>query len=563
MEVKALSSRRLFLLCWGLATLAVVAYLLVSLTTTTIGFPLDDGWIHQVFARNLAQRGEFSYNPGQPVAGSTSPLWTLLLTPGYFFNGLSNSFYSWWTYGLGSLFLALTAHQAFLLTKKLGGNPTTALGAALFTLFEWRMVWAAASGMETIVFAFGTLFLVRYYLGDGGRGIFTAIDRMFTIKGLRAEDKKFSIFDFRFSIRKPSPQSSVLSPAFPPTPDPHPPSSSPQSSVLSPQSCLFLGFLGGLLTFVRPEGGVLLGLAGLDLGWRLRGEWTRLAKSWGLIVGGWLVVGGPYCLLNYALSGSILPNTFGAKSGFYGDFSLSGLLNYGWNGLNQLVFSGPVVLLVPGLLYCFRDFRRGNLDWRPLVWPPVLFLLYALRLPVTYHHGRYLMPLIPFLVIYGIIGTAGLMGWLRAQKLPMVARAVPLLLAFGLIFAGGSGALAYRFDVKFINDEQVTVGRWLATNTAPDALIATHDIGAIGYFSQRKLVDTAGLVSPEFVPIVRDQPAILKKLEDMKVNYFALLPTWYPDLYSELEKKPLKVFQPQETYLEEFGEKNMAVYKLR
>src|SRR5919106_989688 len=43
------------------------------------GFPLDDSWIHLHFARNIAEGAGFAYNPGRPVAGSTAPLWTLLL----------------------------------------------------------------------------------------------------------------------------------------------------------------------------------------------------------------------------------------------------------------------------------------------------------------------------------------------------------------------------------------------------------------------------------------------------------------------------------------------------
>src|SRR5262249_50979860 len=46
------------------------------------GFPLDDSWIHLQFARNLAEGAGFAYNPGVPVAGSTAPLWTLLLAAG-------------------------------------------------------------------------------------------------------------------------------------------------------------------------------------------------------------------------------------------------------------------------------------------------------------------------------------------------------------------------------------------------------------------------------------------------------------------------------------------------
>jgi hypothetical protein len=502
----------LFPVWLGLAICSVGGYLLISLSATSLGFPIDDAWIHQVFARNLFQRGEFSYNPGQPVAGSTSPLWTMLLAPGYAFDG----FYSWWAYGLGILFLALTAREVFLITHWLGKNSGAAWGAALFTLFEWRMAWAGASGMETLLFTFGSLFLARFCL----TWFFPP----------RRDFKDTGLVPFIFSAR----------------------------------FFVLLGVVGGLLMLVRPEGVILLGLIALELGWQRRRNWKVLAQCWLLIGGGWLIVGLPYGLFNYALSGSVLPNTFGAKSGFYGDLSLEGLANYFANGLRELLLAGPVLLLLPGLLFCYRDIKRGSLDWRPLVWPPVLFVLYALRLPVTYHHGRYLMPLIPFIIIYGIIGTAGLVGWLRSQRLPVVARVVPLLLALGLGFGWINGGLSYQSDVKVINLMQVQVGRWLAENTPPEAVVATHDIGAITYFSHRKLVDTAGLVNPEFIPIVRDQPAILQKLGELKVDYFAIIPNWYDQLYPELDQKGLKIYQPSDPYLQQFGKENiMAVFKLK
>ncbi len=516
------------LLIWlGLAAGSVVGYLLLALMVTSLGFPLDDAWIHQVFARNLAQRGEFSYNPGQPVAGSTSPLWTVLLVPGYAFEG----FYIFWTYGLGILFLALTAHEAFRLTRQLTGNSRIAWGAGLLTLFDWRLTWAGASGMETILFTFGSLFLVRFYL------------------------EKSSKINLNLPQSGRDPQTSAHRGQKP--------APTRQSSVLSPQSSVLLGLFGGLLTLVRPEGSVLLALVALDFGWRRRGEWRELAQGWGLLIGGWVVVALPYFLFNYALSGSFLPNTFGAKVSGYSDLSPEGLLRYLGNGLSQFFLGSALFVLIPGLLFCLKAFRQGSLDWRPLVWPPVVFVLYALRLPVLYQHARYLIPLTPFFIIYGVIGTAGLVGLLRTRRFYTVARLVPVVigLAVGLIWY--IGAIAYQKDVKIINVEQVQVGRWLAANTLPTATVATHDIGAITYFGKRKLVDTAGLVSPEFVPIVRDQPKILAKLVELKVDYFALLPTWYPELYPDLEKTRPKVFQPQEPVLEEYGEKDMAVYKLR
>ena len=42
-------------------------------------FPLDDSWIHLVFARSLAHGEGLAFNPGELVAGTTAPLWTALL----------------------------------------------------------------------------------------------------------------------------------------------------------------------------------------------------------------------------------------------------------------------------------------------------------------------------------------------------------------------------------------------------------------------------------------------------------------------------------------------------
>jgi len=72
----------------GLLALAALAVLIVFFTQEqriagASGLPLDDGWIHLHFARNLAEGAGFSYNPGHPVAGSTAPLWTLLLATGF------------------------------------------------------------------------------------------------------------------------------------------------------------------------------------------------------------------------------------------------------------------------------------------------------------------------------------------------------------------------------------------------------------------------------------------------------------------------------------------------
>jgi hypothetical protein len=113
------------------------------------GFPLDDSWIHLQFARNLAGGAGFSYNPGQPVSGSTAPLWTLLLAAGAFLVG-------------ASLLMAKTlgvaaAVGAALVTRRaalaFGASPATALVGALTLLWTGALAWGALSGMEVTLAA--------------------------------------------------------------------------------------------------------------------------------------------------------------------------------------------------------------------------------------------------------------------------------------------------------------------------------------------------------------------------------------------------------------------------
>jgi hypothetical protein len=41
------------------------------------------------------------------------------------------------------------------------------------------------------------------------------------------------------------------------------------------------------------------------------------------------------------------------------------------------------------------------------------------------------------------------------------------------------------------------VGQWLRENTPPDAVVSSLEIGIIGYYADRRMVDFAGLLRPE------------------------------------------------------------------
>ena len=131
------------------AFLVVVTYILLSAVRYRIGFPLDDAWIHQTYARNLAYYGQWAFIPGQISAGSTAPLWSLLLSLGYVFP-VDVAYL--WTFLLGAIFLALTAITGERLARNLipEWKPAFPL-VGLFLALEWHLVWAAGSGMETVL----------------------------------------------------------------------------------------------------------------------------------------------------------------------------------------------------------------------------------------------------------------------------------------------------------------------------------------------------------------------------------------------------------------------------
>src|SRR5262249_52274428 len=46
-------------------------------------------------------------------------------------------------------------------------------------------------------------------------------------------------------------------------------------------------------------------------------------------------------------------------------------------------------------------------------------------------------------------------------------------------------------------------GLWLRAHTPPDTTVAYYEVGALGYFSDRRVLDLFGIVSPELLPDVR------------------------------------------------------------
>jgi len=476
---------------WVLALITLFsmsAYLVFSGVYHSIGFPLDDAWIHQTFARNLALKGEWAFMPGQTSAGSTSPLWSALLAVGFW---LKLAPYAWaYLLGTAALWgLAVLSEKTIrsMLPSYRPGFPWVGTILAM----EWHLVWSAGSGMETLLYSL----------------LITAV-LVLIISG----SKKY----------------------------------------------YGLGILIGLSIWVRPDGITLLGAVALSI---LINEksWAARLKGFGrlsLCAGSLLAL---YLLFNFAMSKhSPLPNTFYAKQAEYAVYlQLPFLQRLGGEALQAMIGAG--VLLLPGMILALLSAIRRR-SWGTLVafvWLAGFLCLYAWRLPVTYQHGRYVIPAIP---IYYLIGLQGLVEF-KFNRGTRWRRVIPafwkLSVAVVLLIFWGRGAVAYARDVAVINTEMVNTARWVALNIPSDKIVAAHDIGAMGYFGEHDLVDLAGLVSPEVIPFLRDETQLGAYLNERGVGYLVTFPDWYPHLISNLTL----VFTTGAPYSPAFGEQNMAVYR--
>jgi len=165
---------------------------------------------------------------------------------------------------------------------------------------------------------------------------------------------------------------------------------------------------------------------------------------------------------------------------------------------------------------------------------------------------------IPVYVLFGFVGFFRLVDLNAKVKSMRIASRTWAILAGSLLIAFWVvGARAYAQDVAIIESEMVTTAKWISANTSASDIVAVHDIGAIGFYSERKILDLAGLVSPEVIPIMRNEDALELFLTQNNVDYLVTFPGWYPDLV----RNGKLVFTTRAPFSPKLGGENMAVYE--
>jgi hypothetical protein len=471
--------------CLSLILFTLTAY---RFTDGQGGVPLDDAWIHFQFARNLARGDGRSFNPGQPTSGSTAPLWTLLLAVAYSVGGR----FPFAGQLLSGICFLIALVTTYALAKRLAGGRWVAWLAGMVVAVNGRMVWAGLSALEIGLFVTLSLLAIDAHLSDR-------------------------------AARRYRPRTAALF---------------------------------GLAALSRPEGYLLFALSLADFVLHIARQapgdkrqateviFRHLPFLPALVFAAIVL---PYLVFSLRTSGHLLPNTYHAKAviDLRPDFDFLSL------AARYLILDNP--LLLP-----FYVLGIGVLLGRaPLLslWSAGLPLVYAFLHAVLYQHGRYLIPLIPCNAVVGVVGLleavrlAARRGWriqglVGRQQGPRAAAGMPVtasdrkrVLMLSLLFIAGTAwrlptmARLYAWNVDNINEMHVALGRWVAEHTPPDALLALNDIGAITYVSERPVVDLAGLVTPEVVPVLRapDRDArLVDFMAEWNVQYAIMFPNWFP-----------------------------------
>lgn len=461
-------------------------YLITSQLMYAIGFPLDDSWIHLTYARNLAQHGEWSFRVGIPSAGSTAPLWSALLSIGFLLNLAPYI----WTYLLGIIVLFLLAALCEWAVRNLIKTYQPKFPwVAIFIALEWHFVWAALSGMETLL-----------------HGLIVSLVLILLMTN---------------------------SPRY-----------------------LTLGLLTGLSVWVRPDGLTLLAPIALTIFFKEKDNRSRF-KSLSQCLIGFASLFLFYLLFNLMVGDTPMPNTFYAKQAEYASWQNIPIINR-LSQMSLQLLVGPSLVLLPGVISWVIQsviHKRWN-NIAVILWCFGYLYLYISRLPV-YQHGRYLMPAMPIFFLFGLLAFAKFDKSTLFNRYHWIGQTIwrgsIVMLTLGFIFLG---AKSYANDVTIIESEMVVTAKWASQNIPSNAIIAAHDIGALGYFDNHPLLDLAGLISPEVIPFIRDEAQLATFLNEKDASYLITFPDFYPQLTSSAES----VFVSNSSTTLALGEQNMAVY---
>jgi hypothetical protein len=275
------------------------------------------------------------------------------------------------------------------------------------------------------------------------------------------------------------------------------------------------GLAAGFGHLARADGLLLAGVALLAAIWPSRGarrEQTgagragALAASAALVIGGYLLVVGPWFIRNWQVSGAPL-SVAGSKTLFlttYDDvfaydrpLTLESFLGWGWSAiarskveavllnLKRLWVENLLIVLLPFTVLGLWRLRRERLLWPFFLYVPLLFVVMTVFFTFPgmrgglFHSAGSLLPFLfaaagPGLEVAVRWAARGLRGWQARKAWPVFGAGLVALAAFLTLFALlRAGVLSGEWNERDWGYREI--GRWLAGEGAEEAVVMVGD----------------------------------------------------------------------------------------
>lgn len=297
------------------------------------------------------------------------------------------------------------------------------------------------------------------------------------------------------------------------------------------------GLLLGLASLTRPEAYLLALIYYLYSVFNFRKELKQNTRGLLLSLIIFSVIILPYPLFCYYTTGGFLPNTY------HGQVT-------GMNYLPNFVFLAEtgkmfvkdnlavLFLWFGAIIYFIINVFKGKIDKKFILinlWVILLPAISSVISPNWRHHGRYLIPLIPFINIVSVNLFEKICKYYITGRFKRAVLYRKLSLAALLILAINSSiafAAVLGWNVENINSQQVKIGKWLKENLADEKAFGMNDIGAITFVTKKYAVDMAGLVTPEVFKFQKmsyedGAKALFRLLKEKGVNYIIIYPDWF------------------------------------
>ena len=304
---------------------------------------------------------------------------------------------------------------------------------------------------------------------------------------------------------------------------------------------LVTGVLIALLIWTRPEGALMLP-AVLTYRWLERNEGETLRDYFNdalLLAGPGVFAIGTLVLYSLLVNGTIA-GTASAKWRFFQEDEqpLEGKVSaMGWN---MGLFLGTVVSLIP--LAALVVTRKPALLFALFFTPIVVLYLELFPGGFGHYFYRYQHPMLPLLCVLAGGGAVYLIDLARQKRDAVVWGLVAAALVLAVvpmwkqyeIYEGNYRQASFE---TYEDLEQMALD--LNTIIKPDETLATHDIGAVGYFGKFHVLDMVGLVNDEVIPY-HENRTFPRYFDAVGADYLLVFPEWdlwffglHPDQHPE------------------------------